>query len=226
MFAVYLTKEDKITYRVYCWLRNEVPNVRIETLRQISFYIAQNYHDLDVINHLNIKYNDAGNLELTLNDDILIEFSDGSEHFGFVIKHNIENISMITLVSSIDAKDLSTVYVMGYVSSVENGIYMITSRLGDSKDDKTAYGVIDYYCDKAQFLTYWDTYKNGESLDLITNKNSHFNLNNRSYFNISLYEQVDLDCFNGYVTEVLSRIDLLGNNLKILDNKLVRVKGE
>lgn len=199
MGVVSLSKEAKMAYGIFFWLRKKLPNADICTLRHISVYVAMTNDELDIDNDLKLIVSmDETMCNLLLCDGTEIRFENSShKSLNFVVDKRNLGIGMSLLVSTDKSDDLCTAKVVGEVVS-DDWRYVIGST--DNQD-------------KVYFIK---TYYKGNLVE-----------NGTSYFKASVNEDIHLDCIDGlgYLTDVMVKLDLLYNNvINIKKNKLVKRK--
>lgn len=195
MGVVVLTKEVKIAYSVFSYLREKLPNADICKLRHISVYIARTNDEFDIDRdlHLNLV---GGVCELKLSNGSEIRFgSNSDEPLTFIVEKEEEDVYMTLYVSKHEPYNLSTAFVHGTVG------------FGEWKYE---IGSDDYESDICFIRVYYKDNLMEEAT---------------SYFKVSTETDIGLDCIDGlgHLTSIMTRVDLLYNNLRMVkNNKLVR----
>ena len=199
MGVVSLSKKAKMAYGMFSWLRKQLPNADVCTLRHVSVYVAMTNEELDIANDLNLIVSmDETMCNLLLSDGTEIRFENSSHRtLNFVVdKRNLD--SHLTLIVSTDESDrLDTTRLLGRVES-DGWSYVV----GSTDDKNKVYFIKTYYKD-------------------------NFVESGTSYFIPSINEDIHLDCIDGlgYLTDVMVKLDLLYNNVRSVNNsKLTRRK--
>lgn len=224
MFVVSLTKEESIEYGIYKRLREIAPLANINTLRQISIYMARSGFDGDVYKDIFFKYNENKDTStLYFNNGIEIEFNDYLGNFDFIVRKKEQNFSMKTLVCLSDNDDLSSVNIYSELKIKGNGMYVVSFRPRDLENDKIIkYGTINYYTnDEIDWVMEIAGDEIENNFDLVAKENGIFPFADACYFDVLPQNDMSLDCYQGYISNMLMRIDLLYDNMKCL-----RVKNE
>ena len=195
MGVVVLTKEVKISYSIFSYLREKLSDSDICKLRHISVYIARTNDEFDVDSDLQLNLF-GGVCELKLSNGSVIRFGINSyESLTFIVENEEENVYMTLYVSKHEPYNLSTAFVHGTVGFDEW---------------KYEVGSDDYESDICFIKVYYKDKLMEEST---------------SYFKASTDTDIGLDCIDGlgHLTSIMTRVDLLYNNLRrVKNNKLVR----
>ena len=208
MFVVGLTDEEKNIYGLYSRFRKCFVNADINTLRQICIYICRSSFNGDIYKDIVVKYNEDRNTSsIILNNGIEIEFDDLSSNFGLIV-----NLSEQGDMSSINI--YSELKVKGY------GMYVVAFRPKDiSDEDIFKYVSINYYTeDEIEWVREIVGSDVDYNFDLVAKSNFIFPFSEGLIKDIDLLPRNDnsLDCYQGYVSEVLTIIDLLYDNMKYI----------
>ena len=219
MYVVFMSRQEKLFREIFNKLRGCVPNANISMINQISAYITRSgfvdYVDYD----MKLEY--LGNKDISvikLNNGISIEFNDYSGEFGFIIKRKDGKMSMNTIVSLCDINDPSSINIYSELKLNGYGMYVVTFRPKDLCDKETLkYGTINYYTeDEIDWVRDIALDEIDNNFDLVAKKNFIFPFAEKSEF--ELIEQTDIisDNYQGYISNMLLRIDLLYNNMKFI----------
>ena len=227
MFIVVNDKNDK-TYSIYKFLREEAPDANIDTLKQISVYIAVTTNDsFDIDRSCDLKLFDNSKEDecflLSVLDGRKIIFSNNSKVFGFsILNYNIKNhIFMMSEVYEKIVGDLSTLTVYSQIDTRDFGKYVVTFRPNNMCDETVKFGTINYYTTEEVNWVYeisdMDNIK--RDFDIVAKNNGIYPFTDKMFFDISLeYFDTELDCYDGCLRNYLSRVDLLYNNLLVYMN--------
>lgn len=199
MTVVTLSREEKVAFGVFSWLRRQLPNADICTLRHISSYVAKINDELDIDSDVKLIIStDETMCNLLLNDGTEIRFENSShKSLNFVVERRDLNIFMTLLVSMCDINDLSMARVFG-----------------------------DVVCGDWRYIIGFDDYENKICFIKTYYKNKLIE-RGTSYFKVSNSDNMGLDSINGlsYLTDAMLKVDLLYNNVRsVNNNKLVRRK--
>lgn len=198
--TVFLTDENKVIYGMYLWLREKASDVDIVTLRQICLYIASNNDKFNYSSDCILNSND-GKYELVINDGRRISFN--NKGFGFQILREDNGLIMFLNIFENRIGDLSSVSVYGEIVSDNYGMYVVSFKNDDLTKIDMKFGNIEYY------------------------SNEDVKSDDINSFRILSRENMEMDCFDGYVSGFITRIDLLYDNFSYVVNKLnnkVRVR--
>lgn len=225
---VEFTKEDKKIYGMYTLLRKYAPNANITTLRQISLYVGISTGDFDVNNDCSIFLNEnIKSYEIVLKDGRKIFFSDALNNFSFTVFKEDRNIFMSMNVYEVMPGDLSTVNVYGEIRTKNDGMFVVSFRPVDMTDDSLKYGTINYYSEEEiNWIYEISGEKNIErDFDVVAKRNLIYPFAEKSYFDVDFKsDSSELDCYDGYLSAVLTRIDLLYENTKICVDAKIKKK--
>lgn len=226
--VVSLTNVSKKEYGMYSYLRNLVPNANIETLKQISVYIAISTDDnFNVDNNCNLRMIDGSKEDesclLSISDGRKIFFRNISTYFGFtILNYDINNkIFMSSNVSERVFGDLSTLTVYSDITIKDFGKYVVTFRPNNMCDGNVKFGTINYYSEDE---ISWIHDVSGmdeinEDFDIVAKKYDIYPFADKIYFDISLEENdTELDCYDGCLKDYLNRVDLLYKNVLVYMN--------
>ena len=199
MGVVSLSKESKMAYGIFLWLRKQLPNADICTLRHISVYVAMTSENLDIYNDLKlILSTDRTMVNLLLSDGTEIRFKNNFDKLlSFVVEKRNLGVFMTMFVSADGLDNLYSTKIVGKVVSAD-WCYVISA----ADDEDKLYFIKTYYKNNLM--------KNGTS-----------------YFEASVNGDIHLDCIDGlgYLTDVMVKLDLLYNNvINAKKNNLVRKK--
>lgn len=219
MYVVFMTRQEKLFCEIFNKLRKSVPNANINMINQISAYITRSgfveYVDYD----MKIEYLDDRDISvIKLSNGMEIEFDDYSGEFGFVIKRKDGKLSMNTIVSLNDINDPSSLDIYSELKMNGYGMYVVTFRPKDLCDRKNLkYGTINYYTeDEIDWVNEIASDEIDNNFDLVAKRNCIFPFAEKCDF--ELIEQTDIvgDSYQGYVSNMLLRIDLLYDNMKFI----------
>lgn len=221
MFVVSLTEEEKRIYSLYSRLRNCFVNVNINLLRQICIYICRSNFNGDIYKDILIKYNEGNNTSLIiLNNGIMIEFDDLSKDFNFTISKRDGKNTMMTVVNLFNREDSSSINIYSELRVCGYGMYVVAFRPKDIFNDATLkYASINYYTeDEIEWVREIANDQIDGDFDLVAKNNFIFPFSEGLIKDIVLLPRNDnsLDGYQGYISEVLTRIDLLYNNMKYI----------
>lgn len=194
---VELSKDARKAYRVFSFLREKLPCADVCTLRHISVYIARTNNEFDINRDLQLKLSDDELVcVLLLANGSVIRFATISDApLDFIVEKAESNVCMKMIVSKNERYNLSTAYVYGDVVSGD-WEYLVGS---DEYEDDNCF-IRVYY--KGQLAT-------------------------TSYFKVATEDDISLDCIDGlgHLTSIMTRVELLYNNLNsVKNNRLVRKK--
>lgn len=228
MYVAALTREDKIAYGTYLMLRECAPKANLITLRQISVYIARSGFVNDISSDFIIEYNEEKDVSVvSLINGITIEFDDYSGNFDFIITRKDRLCSVRTVVSLNNPNDLSTVNVYSELKIKRNGMYVVAFRPKDVSDENALkFGTINYYTnDEIDWVCEIIDDEIDNNFDIIAKRNGIFPFAEQCCFDLLSQTDMVLDCYQGYISNMLMRIDLLYENIKYLNvNKKKRKK--
>ena len=199
MSVVVLSKQEKIAFNVFNWLRKQLSGVNVCTLRHISAYLAKTNDELDIKKDIRLFVSMDGMMcNILLNDGTEIRFENNSDKLlNFVVEKRDLDVFMNFFVSTYELNDLSTSRVMGYV------VYNEWSYIVDLDDFENKICSIKTY------------YKN-KLVEIGT-----------SYFDAISDCEITLDSMDGldYLTTIMVKLNLLFNNVRSASkNDLVRKK--
>ena len=219
MYANMMSKEERRAFNIYLKFRDLFPNANIDVLRQISVYIARcNFSD-EIYENIKFKYlYDSDNSLLVLNNGIEIEFNDFSGEFGFVVRRNDGNFSSNTIVSLNDSKDKSSVNIYSELRVKGYGMYVVTFRPKNLSDiNSLKYGTINYYTDdEIEWVMEYAGDDVDNNFDIVAKNNGIYPFADKSEFELVSQPDISLDSYQGYISNVLMRIDLLYDNMKFI----------
>ena len=219
MYANMMSKEERRAFNIYLKFRDLFPNANIDVLRQISVYIARcNFYD-EIYENIKFKYlYDSDNSLLVLNNGIEIEFNDFSGEFGFVVRRNDGNFSSNTIVSLNDSKDKSSVNIYSELRVKGYGMYVVTFRPKNLSDiNSLKYGTINYYTDdEIEWVVEYAGDDVDNNFDIVAKNNGIYPFADKSEFELVSQPDISLDSYQGYISNVLMRIDLLYDNMKCI----------
>lgn len=221
MFVVSLTEEEKNIYSLYNRLRQCFVNANIDVLRQICIYICRSNFDGDIYKDIVIKYDEKNNTSLIiLNNGIEIEFDDLSNDLNFIISKKYGKSNMKTVVSLVNQNDPCSINIYSELRVSGYGMYVVAFRPKDICNEATfKYASISYYTEDE---IEWVKDIVGEDIDtdfdLVAKSNFIFPFSEGLIKDIDLLPRNDnsLDIYQGYISEVLARIDLLYDNMKYI----------
>ena len=219
MYREMLTKQERMSFDIYLKFRDLFPKANIDVLRQISVYLARcNFND-EIYNNIKYKYVfDTDNSLIILNNGIEIEFNDFSGEFGFIVRRNENNFSSNTVVYLKDASDKSSVNVYSELKINGFGMYVISFRPKDLSDaNSLKFATINYYTDDE---IEWVNEYAGDNIDcnfdIVAKNNGIYPFADKSEFELLSQYDMSLDSYQGYISNVLTRIDLLYDNMKCI----------
>ena len=214
MYIKEFTNEERKIYEVYKKLMEYAPNANINTLRQISIYIGR----LSLSENIEFKYNeDRGFSSILLKNGNVIEFNDIFDEFNFSISKKDNKFSMKTLVYLNNPNDLSSINVYSELRIKGYGMYVVTFRPKNMNYiDSLKYGIINYYTeDEIDWIKEVAEESIDNNIDLVAKNNGIFPFSEKIEFDL-LMNEMGLDCYQGIIYDVLSRIDLLYDNMKYI----------
>jgi hypothetical protein len=226
--VVSLNKIGKKEYSMFLYLRKMAPNANIDTLKQISVYIAVTTNDsFDIDRSCDLKSFDNSKEDecflLSILDGRKIFFSNNSKAFGFsILNYNIKNhIFMSSEVYEKIVGDLSTLTVYSQIDMKDFGRYVVTFRPNNMCDETVKFGTINYYTTEEVNWVYeisdMDDIK--RDFDIVAKNNGIYPFTDKMFFDIPLEDfDTELDCYDGCLRNYLSRVDLLYNNLLVYMN--------
>ena len=219
MFVVSLTKEDRIEYKIFKRLREVAPLANINTLRQISVYMARSGYDGSIVDDMKFIYNDDKDTStLYFTDGLEIEFNDYSGDFDFILSRKENHFSMKSFVSLDNQDDLSSLNIYSELIVKGYGMYVVSFRPKNLSDESTIkYGTINYYTnDEIDWVREIADEEINNNFDIVARKNGIYPFSEKVDFEILTQRDMVEDCYQGYVSNILKRIDLLYNNMKYL----------
>lgn len=224
MFVVSLSDEEKNIYGLYNRLRQCFVNANINVLRQICIYICRSSFDGDIYKDIIIKYDDKNNTSLIiLNNGIEIEFDDLSNEFYFIVSKKDGKSKMKSIVNLVNQNNPCSIYIYSELNVSGYGMYVVAFRPKDICNDNTLkYASINYYTeDEIEWVREIVGEDINTDFDLVAKSNFIFPFSEGLIKDIDLLPRNDnsLDCYQGYISEVLTRIDLLYNNMKYVKVK-------
>lgn len=214
MYIKEFTNEERKIYEVYKKLMEYAPNANINTLRQISIYIGR----LSLSENIEFKYSeDRGFSSILLKNGNVIEFNDIFDEFNFSISKKDNKFSMKTLVYLNNPNDLSSINVYSELRIKGYGMYVVTFRPKNMNYiDSLKYGIINYYTeDEIDWIKEVAEESIDNNIDLVAKNNGIFPFSEKIEFDL-LMNEMGLDCYQGIIYDVLSRIDLLYDNMKYI----------
>ena len=226
--VVSLTNIGKKEYSMYGYLRKLAPNANIDTLKQISVYIAiSTDNNFKIEDNCCLKFIDSSKEDegfvLSIFDGRKILFKNDLSNFGFtVLNYDINNkIFMSSNILERVYGDLSTLTVYSEIATKDFGKYVVTFRPNNMCDNMIKFGTINYYTDDEVNWVYEITGvdKIENDFDIIAKKNGIYPFADKMFFDITLEENdTELDCYDGCLKSYLSRVDLLYNNILVCMN--------
>ena len=224
MFVVNLSEEEKNIYSLYNRFRKCFMNANIDVLKQICIYICRSNFDGDIYKDIIIKYDEINNSSLIiLNNGIEIKFDDLSDDFSFIISRKDGKSSMRTIVSLVNQNDPCSINIYSEVRLSGYGMYVVSFRPKDICDDNSMkYAIINYYTeDEIEWVKEIVGEEINTDFDLVARNNFIFPFSEGLIKDIDLLPRNDnsLDSYQGYISEVLTRIDLLYDNMKYIKVK-------
>ena len=221
MFVVNLSEEEKNIYSLYNRFRKCFMNANIDVLRQICIYVCRSNFDGDIYKDIIIKYDEINNSSLIiLNNGIEIKFDDLSDDFSFIISRKDGKSSMRTIVSLVNQNDPCSINIYSEVRLSGYGMYVVSFRPKDICDDNSMkYAIINYYTeDEIEWVKEIVDEEIDIDFDLVARNNFIFPFSEGLIKDIDLLPRNDnsLDSYQGYISEVLTRIDLLYDNMKYI----------
>ena len=224
MFVVSLSDEEKNIYGLYNRLRQCFVNANINVLRQICIYICRSNFDGDIYRDIIIKYDDKNNTSLIiLNNGIEIEFDDLSNEFYFTVSKKDGKSKMKSIVNLVNQNNPCSINIYSELKISGYGMYVVAFRPKDICNDNTLkYASINYYTeDEIEWVREIVGEDINSDFDLVAKSNFIFPFSEGLIKDIDLLPRNDnsLDCYQGYISEVLTRIDLLYDNMKYVKVK-------
>ena len=231
MFIVVNDKNDK-TYSIYKFLREGAPDANIDTLKQISIYVASciKNEEFQISENYKLIYDEINCCYIfNLDDNRKIIFSNNSSEFGFkIIRFDLATkLIMTSNVSLRVFGDLTTLNVYSEIVSNSFGLYVVTFRPNDMSDDSIKFGTINYYTlDEVDWVYEISNKDNIDTdFDLVSKENGIYPFSDKSFFDLSLeYTNTHFDCYDGCLKNYLERVDLLFNNIMVYTNTDVKKK--
>lgn len=225
---VKLTKQEKKMYQVFSLLMGNAIGANITTMKQISIYVAKSTDILDVATDCKIIFNEKDNCyELTLKDGRRILFSRNSNEFGFKVLNEIDDMSISVVVSEQIPGDLTTASVYSEIIIKDNGMYVIGFRPNQLNNDLEKYVYINYYTNDEIDWVYEIVGENiNGNFDIAAKKNMIYPAAEENSFVVMPDGDNSFDCFSGIIANVIARIDLLCDNVKIVRGKTLKKKLE
>ena len=232
--VVSLTNVGKKEYSMYGYLRKLAPNANIDTLKQISVYIAISTDDkFKIEDNCCLKFIDSSKDDegfvLSISDGRKIFFRNESSYFGFtILNYDLNNkIFMLSNVSERVFGDLSTLTVYSEITTKNFGKYVVTFRPNNMCDNMLKFGTINYYTEDEVDWMYEVTGldKIDCDFDIVAKENGIYPFSDKIFFDIPLEENdTELDCYDGCLKNYLNRVDLLYNNVLVYLNTNVQKK--
>lgn len=219
MFVAFMTKEGKLYGNIFNKLRQVFPTANISMLNQFSAYITRSGLVEFVDYDMKLFYCDDRDVSIIkLNNGLEIEFNDYSGEFGFTIKKNDGKLSMNTIVLLRDSNDPSSVEVYSELKFKGYGMYVVTFRPNNLSDSKSLkYGVINYYTeDEIEWVNEMSDCEINNDFDLVAKKNGIFPFAEKCDFELVGQTDIINDGYQGYISNMLLRIDLLYDNMKYI----------
>ena len=228
MFVVINDKNDKC-HSIFKFLRTNAPDANINTLRQISIYIANsNKEDFVDNNFGKLSYDKENNyFTYKVNNDKKVVFSNNPDDFGFlVLSFNLEKkLIMLTDVSLRVFGDLTTLNVYSEIITDSFGRYVVTFRPNDMSDESVKFGTINYYTnDEVDWIHEIVGKENiDRNFDVVAKENGIYPFAEKLFFDIPLEDtNTYFDCYDGGLRNYLERVDLLFNNLSVCMNNKIK----
>ena len=214
---------------LYMLLRKYASNVNCITLKQISLYIIRSTVDFDVNYDCSITLNGSNeNYEILLKDGRRITFSGDLDEVSFTVFKEEKGISMSTFVHETIPGNIDTTSVYSEVRIKDNGMFVLTFRPNHITDESLKFGSISYYNeDEVNWVYEISGLSDIErDFDLVAKNNLIYPFNEKVFFDIKLIDDVlEFDNFDGNLSDVLTRVDLLYDNAKsCFLNKLSKKK--
>ena len=219
MYVAFMTKEGKLFSSIFNKLRKVYPMANISLLNQISAYITRSGFVEFVDYDMKLSYCENRDVALIeLSNGIKIEFDDYSGEFGFVIKRNGGKLSMNTIVSLRNLDDPSSVNIYSELKIKGYGMYVVTFRptnLCDSNSLK--YGTINYYNeDEIEWVKEIVNDEIDDEFDIVAKNNCIFPFAEKCEFDLCEQTDIIADSYQGYISNMLLRIDLLFENMRFI----------
>ena len=213
---------------IYTKISEELKDVNDDVLKQVSIYLMNSTDKNTEYNVESKKFKYGINIYdyvLVLSDGRRIYFSGKKDCFNFlVLRYDLDNE---VVMSSVVSKNNGNINIYGTVKDINNGVYILTFRPKNMDNDSLKYGAINYYTvDELDWIysltNISDVYND---LDIVAKKNFVYPFADTSYFEVFSDYDFELDSFDGYVNNVLVRIDLLYNNVRnVKKNKLIKTR--
>ena len=219
MYKEMMSIEERRAFNIYLKFRDLFPKANIEVLRQISIYIAKCNFSSEVYDNIKFRYvYDSDNSLIVLNNGIEIEFNDFSGEFGFVVRRNDGNYSSNTIVTLRDSRDKSSVNIYSELKIKGYGMYVVTFRPKNLSDiNSIKYGTINYYTDdQIECVIEYAGDEIDNNFDIVAKNNNIYPFADKSEFELVSEFDMSLDAYQGYISNVLMRIDLLYDNMNCI----------
>lgn len=209
-------KQEEINvYRLFTELLNYGPQSEVNTLIQISLYIVRNNLKIK-----NIENSELGKRIILLDNGMTIEYSVVGD-FGFTLINSNDDMKVKTVVSLSELGNLAAVNVYSELDINKMGMYVVAFRPTSIFDSSSLkYGVINFYTnDEIDWVKEITKEEIDNNFDLVAKKNGIFPFAEKSEFDLIEQDSNQLDLYQGYISEVLNRIDLLYNNVSMINCK-------
>jgi len=227
--VVKLSNFERKMYQVFSLLMGEAVGANITTMKQISIYVAKSTDILNVQIDCIVSINEEKDCyQLLLSDGRRILFSRFSNEFGFKILNDMFDMNVSIVVSEQISGDLTTTSVYGEIKIKDNGMYVIGFRPNRLNNQLEKYVYINYYTDDEIDWVYEvvGTDIDG-NFDIVAKKNMIYPAAEENSF-VVLPQNNDnsFDCFSGIISDVIARIDLLCDNVKVVRKNVLKKKLE
>lgn len=223
---VKLSKYERKMYQVFSLLMGNAIGANITTMKQISIYVAKSTDILNVDSDCIFGIDEETNCyQLSLCDGRRILFSRVANEFGFKILNDMSDMNVSVVVSEQVPGDLTTVSVYGEIKIKDNGMYVIGFRPNQLNNNLEKYVYINYYTDDEIDWVYQivGTDISG-NFDIVAKKNMIYPAAEENSFVVLSQNDNSFDCFSGIISDVITRIDLLCENVKVVRKSVLKKK--
>lgn len=223
---VKLSKYERKMYQIFSLLMGNAIGANITTMKQISIYVAKSTDDLNVQTDCIVSINEEEDCyQLSFVDGRRILFSRTSNEFGFKVLNEMPDMNVSVVVSEKIPGDLTTTGVYGEIKIKDNGMYVIGFRPNQLNNELEKYVYINYYTDDEIDWVYEivGTDING-NFDIVAKKNMIYPAAEENSFVVLPQSDNSFDCFSGIISDVIARIDLLCDNVKVVRKNVLKKK--
>lgn len=222
--VVKLTRQERKMYQVFSLLMGYAIGANITTMKQISIYVSKSTDCLNVGEDCTISFNGKNNCyELLLKDGRRIIFSRISNKFGFTVLKEDKDMSMSVVVSEQISGNLTTASVYGEIKIKDNGMYVIGFRPNQLNNNLEKYAYINYYTNDEIDWVYEIVGDNiSGDFDVVAKKNLIYPASEENSFVVLPDGDNSFDCFSGIISNVITRIDLLYDNVNVISGSILK----